>query len=51
MRPQVVDGGDGLQMWRVAGNRLNKQQQAADKGFFFSLGMGDGLTTHHEKYV
>jgi hypothetical protein len=24
-RRWVVDGGDGLQMWRVAGNVLNKQ--------------------------
>jgi hypothetical protein len=25
VRPQVVDGGDSLQIWRVAGNILNKQ--------------------------
>jgi hypothetical protein len=24
-RPQVADGGDGLQIWRVAANILNKQ--------------------------
>jgi hypothetical protein len=24
-RPQVADGGDGLQMWKVAANILNKQ--------------------------
>jgi hypothetical protein len=24
-RPQVVDGGDGIQIWRVAANILNKQ--------------------------
>jgi hypothetical protein len=24
-RPQVVDGGDGLKIWRVAANILNKQ--------------------------
>jgi hypothetical protein len=31
-RPQVADGGDGLQIWRVAANILNKQSQTADKG-------------------
>jgi len=30
-RPQVVDGGDGLQIWRVAVNILNKQLRSADK--------------------
>jgi hypothetical protein len=32
-RPQVADGGDGLQIWRVAANiLLNKQSRTADKG-------------------
>jgi hypothetical protein len=31
-RPQVADGGDGLQIWRVAANILNKQSRTADKG-------------------
>jgi hypothetical protein len=26
-RPQVVDGGEGHQIWRVAANVLNKQSQ------------------------
>jgi hypothetical protein len=30
--PQVVDGGDGLKIWRVAVNILSKQSQTADKG-------------------
>jgi hypothetical protein len=30
-RPQVADRGDGLQIWRVAANILNKQSQTADK--------------------
>jgi hypothetical protein len=30
-RPQVADG-DGLQIWRVAANILNKQSRTADKG-------------------
>jgi len=32
VRPWVADGGDGLQMWRVAANILNKQSRTADKG-------------------
>jgi hypothetical protein len=31
-RPQVVDGGEGLQIRRVATNVLNKQTWTADKG-------------------
>jgi hypothetical protein len=30
-RPQVADGGNGLQIWRVAANILNKQSRTADK--------------------
>jgi hypothetical protein len=48
-RPQVADGGDGLQIWRVAANILNKQSQAADKGWPSNLGLGVGLTTPHCK--
>jgi hypothetical protein len=39
-RPQVVDGGDGLQIWKAAANILNKQSQAADKSS--SLGAEGG---------
>jgi hypothetical protein len=35
--PQVADGGDSLQIWRVATNVLNKQSWTVDKGWFFSL--------------
>jgi hypothetical protein len=35
--PQVADGGDGLQVWRVAANILNKQSQKADNGRSSSL--------------
>jgi hypothetical protein len=38
--PQVADGGDGLQIWRVAASILNKQSRTADKGWSFSLGVG-----------
>jgi hypothetical protein len=41
-RPQVADGGDLLQFWRVAANILNKQSQIADKGWSSSLGVGRG---------
>jgi hypothetical protein len=41
-RPQVVDGGDSLQFWRVAANILNKQLRTANKGWSFSLGVGRG---------
>jgi hypothetical protein len=41
-RPQVADGGDGLQIWRVAANILNKQSRTADKGWSSSLGVGRG---------
>jgi hypothetical protein len=35
-RPQVEDGGDDLQIWKVAVNILTKQSRTAD----FSLGVG-----------
>jgi hypothetical protein len=41
-RPQVVDGGDSLQIWRVAANILNKQPRTADKGWASILGVGRG---------
>jgi hypothetical protein len=41
-RPQVADGGDGLQMWTAAANILNKQSRTADKGWSCSLGVGSG---------
>jgi hypothetical protein len=41
--PRVADRGDGLQIWRVATNILNKQSRTADSGWSSSLGVG--LTT------
>jgi hypothetical protein len=29
---QVLDGGDGLHIWRVAKNTLNMQSRTAEKG-------------------
>jgi hypothetical protein len=39
-RPRVADRGDGLQIWRLAANILNKQSQTADSGWSSSLGVG-----------
>jgi len=36
--PQVADGGNGLKVWRVAANILNKQLWTAAKGWSSSLG-------------
>jgi hypothetical protein len=49
MRPQVADGGYGLQTWRVAANILTKQSLTADKGRSSSLGVWRGATTPHRK--
>jgi hypothetical protein len=37
-RPQVADGGDGLHIWRVGENKLNKLWWTADKGLSSSFG-------------
>jgi len=36
-RPHAAGGGSGLQVWRVAENMLNKQQQTADMGWSSTL--------------
>jgi hypothetical protein len=41
-RPQVADGADGLLIWRVAANILNKLSRAADKMWSSCLGVGQG---------
>jgi hypothetical protein len=43
--PQVADGGDTLQLWRVAVNILNKQTRGGPLGW----GLGVGPTTHHKQ--
>jgi hypothetical protein len=48
-RPQVADGGDGLQIWRVAANILNKQSRTADRGRSSSLGVGRRANNPHRK--
>jgi hypothetical protein len=42
VRPQVVDGGDVLQVWKEAANILHRQSQTADQGWSSSLGVGRG---------
>jgi hypothetical protein len=42
VRPRVAEGGEGLQIWRVAANILNKQSRTADKGWPSSSGVGRG---------
>jgi hypothetical protein len=41
-RPQVADGEDVLLIWRVAENILNKHSRTDDKGWSYSLGVGQG---------
>jgi hypothetical protein len=33
-----ADGGDGLQIWELAADLLNKQWRTADEGVVFQLG-------------
>jgi hypothetical protein len=42
MYHQVVDGGDGLQIWRITVIILNKQPWTADNGWSFSFHVGQG---------
>jgi hypothetical protein len=47
--PQVADGGDGLRMWSVAANILNKQSRTTDKGWSSGFGVKRGLKTPQHK--
>jgi len=50
-RHRVAGGGDGLQIWMVAANILNKQSKTDDRGWSYSLGgLGEGLQLHTVKY-
>jgi hypothetical protein len=42
--PHVSDGGDSLQMCRIAANILNKQSQTASRRWCSSLGVGQKIT-------
>jgi hypothetical protein len=48
-RPQVADGGDVLQTWRVTANIFNKQWRTGEKRWSYILGLGGGLTTTRHK--
>jgi hypothetical protein len=48
-RSRVVDGKDGLQMWTVAANMLNKQSRTADKECSSSLCVERWLKAPHHK--
>jgi hypothetical protein len=50
-RPQVADGGDALQVWRVAVNILNRQSRTAYKGGPPAWRLGVRLTTNRKKYT
>jgi len=43
--PQVAEGGDSFQVWRVAANIFNKQSQAADRRCSSRLGAGLGANS------
>jgi hypothetical protein len=48
-RTQVADRGDGLQIWSVAANILNKQSLTADRGWPSSLGVVQRANNPHRK--
>jgi hypothetical protein len=50
-RPPVADGGEGLRIWRVAVNILNKQSRTADKAWASDLGLGVGVITPHRNKI
>jgi hypothetical protein len=41
-RPRVADEADGLQIWRVTANMLNKQSRTAYRGWSSSMEVGRG---------
>jgi hypothetical protein len=49
VRPWDADGGDGFQIWRVAGNILNMQPRTADKELSPAWRLGEGLPTPHRR--
>jgi hypothetical protein len=49
--PQDADGRNGLQIWRVAANILNKQSRTADKGWSSSLGVGRGANNSSPQII
>jgi hypothetical protein len=49
--PQVTDGGDDLQVWRVPANIMNKQSRTADKKWSSCLEVRCGVTTPRRKKI
>jgi hypothetical protein len=49
-RPQVADGGDGLQIWRVAAIILNKKSRSANREWLCILKRWAGADNPHCKY-
>jgi hypothetical protein len=45
--PEVAVEGDGLQLWGIAANTLNKQLQTADRGWSPAWKLDMGLATPH----
>jgi hypothetical protein len=48
-RPQVVDEGNGLQIWRVSAIIFNKQTQTVSKKWSSRLGVGRGANNSWQK--
>jgi hypothetical protein len=44
-RPQNADGGDGLQIWNIATNTLNKQWRTAEKLTCYETSKGPRILT------
>jgi len=49
--PRIADGGDNLQIWRVAANILNKQTRTADMGGPPDWGLGEGEQLNVKKQL
>jgi hypothetical protein len=47
----VADGGDGLQIWRVAANSSNKQSRQSTMGDPPAWELGVKLTTRHHEII
>jgi hypothetical protein len=48
-KPHDANGEDGLQLWRLDVNILNKQSLSGDIGWSYSLRVGVGLTVPHSR--
>jgi hypothetical protein len=47
-RPQIEDGGDSLQIWRVAATILNKLRGQPTRGSSCACGLGRGITVKNQ---